>query len=73
MRIGKMNYSPLWAKVRRVGRAGDAAQCVAVAEEVVTFFDEHGWPDNWPSWRNALADGLEVFTPERNTVEDLFG
>lgn len=51
-------YIPLRAKVTRVGKSGDADKIVKTAEEVVAFFDAHGWPDNWASWRNALADPI---------------
>ena len=65
-------YIALRAKVTRTAKTKDPARIVAVAQEVTTYFNLHLWPDNWPSWRNALTDGLAFGSPEHRTVEDLF-
>lgn len=51
-------YIPLRAKVTRVCKTDNVDEIVHTAEEVTTFFDDHGWPDNWASWRNSFTDAL---------------
>ncbi len=79
-------YIPLRAKVTRVCKTDNPGQIVQVAEEVVNYFNDHMWPDNWASWRNSFTDALArirweqkdsdaawMILAKENYVQQLFG
>ena len=54
--LTQREYVRLKSRMTRAKNSGNPHKVIAEAEYAVNIFNAHGWPDSWPTWRNALED-----------------